>query len=68
MNGIWVALSTSISEATVQELLERWFPAVEVLAHEAALRSDRNPWPPIVFSVENREGVPDFCTYIGFGA
>jgi hypothetical protein len=66
MHGIWVGLSISVSETKIKQLLERWFPALEILTLDEALRSDRSPWPPIVFSVENRKNVDDFPIYIGF--
>lgn len=65
MNGIWVGLSGVVTEHAVGELLARWFPAVEIMTQDEAMASDRAPWPPIVFSVEDTD-VSDFPSYIGF--
>lgn len=65
MNGIWVGLSDVVTEQKVREILTRWFPAVEIMTRDAAMESDRSPWPPIVFSVEDT-GVGDFPSYVSF--
>jgi hypothetical protein len=66
MHGIWIALSTRVSEAQVGEHLQRWFPRVEIMPYAAALAADRKPWPPIVFSVDERPSVEDFPTTVHF--
>ena len=65
MNGIWVGLSVTATEAPVRDLLARWFPAVEIMTRDDAVASDRVPWPPIVFSVEDT-GVGDLPSYVSF--
>ena len=65
MHGIWVGLSGTVSEDDIRTLLSEWFPKTELMTRDEAVASDRTPWPPIVFSVEETD-VADFPFYVSF--
>lgn len=64
MNGIWVALSSKVTEEQVAAFLAECFPDVDSMAEEAAMQHSEE-WPPVVFSLDEI-AAPDFPCYLSF--
>ena len=64
MNGIWIALSKTVTQSEVASELRRQFPSVTLMARDEAMAIEGS-WPPIVFSVDSTLAT-DFPVVVAF--